>query len=107
MMVRFILEDEGFEVIVAEDGEQALELARTRIPDAILLDQVMPKLDGRAVLEQLRSNAATKTTPVFVLSGMELGRPDEWPGALFLRKPFDPVELLRRLRELARPQPAN
>ena len=98
MTIEFILEDEGFEVILAEDGERALSMAMSRTPDAILLDLMMPKLDGKQVLSQLRKSQLTARIPVFVLSGMTGGAPDEWSGAEFVGKPFDADALVRSIR---------
>lgn len=98
MTIEFILEDEGFRVVVAEDGEQALSLALSELPDVILLDQMMPKLDGKQVLSALRDTDLTRSIPVFVLTGMSRGAPEEWPGAEFVGKPFSPDELVRQIR---------
>ena len=107
MTLEFVLQDEGFEVVLAGDGEEALRIALDRRPDAILLDQVMPKMDGKQVLRALRSIEFTSTTPVFVLSGMdpEFGSSDgsggaaaAWPGAHFVGKPFDPETLIDGIR---------
>lgn len=106
MTLEFVLEDEGFEVVSAADGEEALRLAFEHRPHAILLDQLMPKKNGREVLETLRADADTESTPVFVLSGMDpkldvaLGGDGaaQWEGAHFLGKPFDPEELVAAIR---------
>ncbi|MGH2699379.1 MAG: response regulator [Actinomycetota bacterium] len=104
MTLEFVLGDEGFEVISAEDGEQALNLAVERSPDAILLDGMMPKLTGKQVLAALRALEATAATPVFVLTGMDPsfesagGAATEWPGAHFVGKPFDPDTLVAGIR---------
>lgn len=98
LTLEFVLEDEGFEVLQAEDGEQALRMALDDRPDVILLDQVMPKMDGRQVLSALRESDATRDIPVFVLSGMSRTSPDEWSGAYFVGKPFAPDELVERIR---------
>lgn len=58
----------GHEVVEAEDGEKGLESANTGWPDLVLLDLVMPKLDGYGVLRQLRSNKATAKLPVIIFS---------------------------------------
>ncbi len=98
LTIQFVLEDEGFEVLLAEDGEQALELARGHHPDVVLLDQIMPKLDGKQVLTALRAEEWGRELPVFVLTGMARGAPEEWPGAEFVGKPFSPDELVDRIR---------
>jgi len=94
----FILEMEKFEVIVAENGRQGLELARQKQPDLIICDVMMPELDGYAVLAALRNLPATATTPFIFLTarttkgdvrqGMHLGADD------YLTKPFTRDELL-------------
>jgi DNA-binding response OmpR family regulator len=97
MTIEFVLRDEGFEVVLAADGEQALKLARSIRPHVILLDQIMPKLDGKEVLAALRDDASTRDIPVFVLSGMSRSHGD-WPGAHFVGKPFSPDDLVDRIR---------
>jgi DNA-binding response OmpR family regulator len=98
LTLEFVLEDEGFDVLSAADGEEALRVATERHPDVILLDQMMPKMDGRTVLGALRNAAGTSAIPVFVLTGMARGPEDEWPGAHFVGKPFSPDELVERIR---------
>ena len=100
MMIEFLLTDEGFEVILAEDGERALDMAKTRNPDAILLDLMMPKLDGREVLSRLRAGERTADIPVFLLTGMSRHAIGEWPGARFLPKPFSPDELVGTIKDV-------
>src|SRR6266853_236200 len=67
-MYRFKLELDGYHVDVAGDGELALEMARSSLPDLIFLDIRLPKLDGLAVLEALRADPMTRTVPVVILS---------------------------------------
>lgn len=98
MAIEFVLEGEGFEVLLAEDGERALAMAQTKSPDAILLDQMMPKLDGKQVLSRLRESKDTAEIPVLVLTGMARGAPSEWPGAHFVGKPFAPDDLIESIR---------
>jgi CheY-like chemotaxis protein len=100
MTLEFVLEDEGFDVLMAEDGEAALRAAGDRIPDVILLDQMMPKMDGRQVLLALRQDEATSSIPVLVLTGMARGGEEDWPGAQFVGKPFSPEDLIERIRHV-------
>jgi CheY-like chemotaxis protein len=100
LTIEFVLADEGFEVLFASDGAQALALALDHLPDVILLDQVMPKMNGKEVLAALRANESTRDTPVLVLTGMARGSADEWPGAHFVGKPFSPEALVERINEL-------
>jgi DNA-binding response OmpR family regulator len=65
----------GYEVIVAEDGLAALQLAKDQNPDFILLDMILPKMSGPEVLQNLKSNPATAKIPVIILSSLsELNR---------------------------------
>jgi DNA-binding response OmpR family regulator len=100
MTLEFVLKDEGFEVLLAEDGQQALRVAQDSLPDVILLDQIMPKMDGKEVLTALRSHGPTSEIPVLILSGMARGEPGEWPGAHFIGKPFSPDALVDRIRKV-------
>lgn len=99
MTISFVLEDEGFEVACAEDGEEALRMIAADVPDVILLDQIMPKMGGQEVLTQLRSEASTRDIPVLILTGMSPD-PAAWPGAHFVGKPFSPDALVARIRSL-------
>jgi CheY-like chemotaxis protein len=100
MAIEFVLAGEGFEVLLAEDGERALAMAHTKSPDAILLDQMMPKLDGRQVLSRLRESEDTAEIPVLVLTGWARGAPGDWPGARFVGKPFVPDDLVECIRDV-------
>ncbi len=97
LSLELLLEVEGYEVLSAEDGEAAVALALEALPDAILLDHMMPKLTGRRVLELLRADPTTQAIPVLVLTGMGRESSEEWPDAIFVGKPFSPVDLLKVL----------
>ena len=104
--VRMNLELEGFEAETAENGRMALDLAKARPPDLILLDVMMPEMDGLTVLRRLRSSPATASVPVIILTakalaedrvkGLDLGAND------YITKPFDLEELLARVRTVLR-----
>lgn len=64
------LKKEGFDVHIATDGEEAVKLAAELKPDLILLDLILPKMNGFEALEQMRKNPANKATPVIVLSNL-------------------------------------
>jgi DNA-binding response OmpR family regulator len=98
MAIELVLKFEGFDVLFARDGEEALKLARASVPDCILLDQIMPKMDGKEVLGELRSHAITSGIPVLVLSGVAEDEQQEWEGADFVGKPFSPDDLVDRIR---------
>ena len=100
LTLEIVLQDEGFDVLFARDGEEALRVARDSIPNAILLDQIMPKMDGKEVFAALRSEESTSAIPVLVLTGMDRGAADDWQGAHFVGKPFSPSDLVSRLRSV-------
>jgi DNA-binding response OmpR family regulator len=100
MTLEWILGDEGFGVVTARDGREAMQLATARRPDVILLDQVMPKMTGKEVLSALRKDDATRDIPVFVLTGMTPDDQDDWVGAHFIAKPFSPDDLVKRIRRV-------
>ena len=105
-MVRFIqlnLEQDGFQVITAYNGKEALEQVRTQLPDLILLDIMMPDINGFEVLRKIRE---VSNVPVIMLTakgeeedriqGLELGADD------YITKPFSPRELVSRIRAVLR-----
>lgn len=98
------LERSDFTVAVARDGEEALAAVATVKPDLIVLDVVMPRLDGRAVCRRLRSRG--DWTPVIVLTqvgaSFERGMTLEEGADDYLNKPFDPYELVARIRAVLR-----
>jgi two-component system phosphate regulon response regulator PhoB len=99
MTLEFVLEDEGFVVLIAEDGEQALILATEQLPDVILLDQIMPKMNGKQVYSALQRHPATSAIPVLVLTGMHRDS-EGWKGAHFVGKPFSPEFLVDKIRSV-------
>ena len=69
-MYQVKFENEGYTLIKARDGEQGLEMAQKEKPDFILLDVIMPKMDGFTVLKKLKEDAATKNIPVLLLTNL-------------------------------------
>lgn len=100
LTIKYILIDEGYEVVFAEDGREAVELARKNPPDVMLLDQMMPRLSGREVLRELRDDPSTSSIPVVMLTGLAGGDATEWPGARFIAKPFDPAALIHSIKSI-------
>lgn len=109
LLCRVNLEAEGMEVLEASDGIEGVEAARTRRPDVILLDVMMPGMDGWQVAERLVEDESTTHIPLIFLTaraelrdrakGLELG------GVDYITKPFNPVELasvVERLLERVR-----
>lgn len=93
----------GWEVLTATSGIEGLRLAEAEQPDAILLDVMMPDLDGLATFERLKANAATQHIPVFLLTAkVQAAEQRQW-AALGVRgvigKPFDPLTLADQIAE--------
>ena len=102
-LLRLYLEKDGFDTIVANDGEQAVDFAAKYSPDLILLDIMLPKLDGWQVCREIRK---TSETPIIMLTakgetfdkilGLELGADD------YVSKPFDTKEVIARIKAVLR-----
>jgi len=97
----FSLGAEGYEVLTAADGEEAVRLARTEKPDLIVLDIMMPKVDGFEACRRLKADPETSPIPVILLTakgrevdrqvGMEVGADD------YIVKPFSPTRLIEKI----------
>ena len=105
-VVKINFELDGFEVETAVDGEDALQKATSNPPEVIVLDIMMPRMDGLTALHRLRSQASTANIPIILLTarglpedrvrGLELGADD------YITKPFDITELAARIRAVLR-----
>ncbi len=105
-LVRTYLERDGFTVVTAADGPAALEAIETHAPALVVLDLMLPELDGRAVIRAVRRDEEAGRTPILVLSarrstidriaGLEDGADD------YLPKPFSPAELVLRVKSILR-----
>jgi len=104
--IRYSLEDEGYEVLTAYDGVEALAITRRHRPDLIILDIIMPRLDGLQVCQTLRRDPSLASLPILfltarstvedIVTGLDAGGDD------YLIKPFDLQELKARVRALLR-----
>ncbi len=98
------LEMSGYQVTTASDGEEALEKIAAETPDLIVLDIIMPRLDGHGVLERLRQMDATRHVPVVMLTAQsqadDVYRANAAGVDGYFVKPFDLVELLNKIEEL-------
>lgn len=105
-LLKYNLEASGFDVVTAKDGYTALTVARQHLPGLIILDLMIPDLDGFEVCKELKRSGETKTIPVIMLTargdeidrivGLELGADD------YVVKPFSPRELILRVRAVLR-----
>jgi DNA-binding response OmpR family regulator len=102
-ILKYNLELDGFEVFLAEDGMTGLKLAREKKPDLVLLDWMMPGLDGLQVLSELKHDETTKDIPVFMLTAKsmmaEVGRALYEGADDYITKPFDVIELGQILKD--------
>ena len=96
------LSESGYTVEIAEDGQQALQLLHAREFDAVLLDLIMPRMDGYQMLAEMRGDAQLRRMPVIVISSMDdmesMVRCIEMGATDYLTKPFNPVLLHARIR---------
>jgi DNA-binding response OmpR family regulator len=106
-IIDYKLRTAGYTVITAADGVEGVEKARAERPDLILLDVMMPRMDGFQTLEALKQDSATKAIPVFMLTvrGKEMDRLRglQMGVAGYITKPFSPNALLARIEEALRP----
>ena len=108
-MIKATLEGAGYQVITADNGREAVDKARNEKPDGVVLDIMMPEMDGFAACKELKHNRETNTIPILILTGlgeklsstryarnMGLGLEAED----FLEKPVEPKELVKRCEEI-------
>jgi len=106
-VIRLLLESQGHEVFVADDGSRGFALAQRQSPDLVILDVMMPILDGFGVLEALRRDPRTAPIPIVMLSALTgedvEARCLELGAAAYVRKPFDSDSLLGAIGEVLEP----
>jgi len=108
-LIKFNLKNAGYEVVTAADGDEALKKARSLLPDLIILDLMLPEVDGLEVCKILRRDQRVSAVPIIMLTakaaeidrvlGLELGADD------YVTKPFSPRELVLRVKRLLRAAP--
>jgi two-component system alkaline phosphatase synthesis response regulator PhoP len=106
-IVKFIqinLEHEGYEVVTAFDGKEALEKVQKECPDLVVLDVMMPYMDGFEVLQTLRKNSLTRELPVIMLTAKttdnDVVKGYQSGADVYLEKPFKPAELLTFIKRI-------
>jgi DNA-binding response OmpR family regulator len=102
-LAKTFLEKHGFEVVIASDGEQALELAEEQAPDLILLDVMLPTIDGFEVCKKLKDNTMFKNTPILMFTAKGLSSDVERGEAAgadeYIIKPFSGKALVATIRK--------
>ena len=96
-----VLESKPYEVIVAFDGKEGLEKARSEKPDLVLLDILMPKVDGFAVADQFNKDESLSKIPVVALTSFSdsYGQPFAFEVSDFIQKPVSPKDLLAKVEK--------
>lgn len=105
-LIAFALGREGYDTDVAYDGEEGLNRIKSTKPDLVLLDLIMPKLDGRDLLKMMKKDESIKHIPVIVLSG----RDEKWDRDIgldlgaeeYIEKPLDMIKLMHQIRSVFR-----
>lgn len=105
-VVTYNLEREGYSVLASQRGDEGLNLVRSKAPDLVLLDLMLPGMDGLSICRQMKSDSSMREIPIIIASakgeesdvviGLEMGADD------YLAKPFSPRELLARIRAVLR-----
>lgn len=109
-MLKMRLEASGYQVLSAYDGQEALDMARKEKPDLIILDLMLPKIDGYKVCRMLKFDEKYKNIPIILFSAraqeadIKLGK--EVGADAYITKPFDPPSLLGKIKELLKEPPA-
>lgn len=102
--IKLVLEEEGYQVFTAEDGEATLGLALAEALDLIILDIKMPKISGQEVHRRLRENKKTKDLPVIILTaiGQEIPQREGWKldGVDYVTKPFSPYAIVEKVNRI-------
>lgn len=108
MMERMILKKEPYDLVTAKDGEEALAKAELECPDLILLDVIMPKMNGFEVCKQLRQKELTKTTPIIMVTtrGEQENVETAYKGGCndYVTKPINGMELITKVRNYLKEQ---
>lgn len=107
-LISFLLEKDGYDVITAKNGREALEVVAKNIPDLILLDVMMPEMDGYTVQTRLQEDPNTKSIPIIILTAKGQMR-DVFAMSsnvvAYMEKPFDPKSLRQKIQEsLSKPK---
>lgn len=95
-----LLGEEGLDVRVVHDGRRALAAMAERLPDLLITDLMMPRMDGHTLIREMRGNAALRHIPIVVMSAGRLDESLLAPDIRFVPKPFELSDMLARVSEL-------
>ena len=105
LLLRTRFEKAGYEVFTADTGKEALEIAKNRHPDIIILDIIMPDIDGGKIAEMLKEDHSTRDIPIVFLTCLITKKEEDAKGVhqmggkYFIAKPYDPEEVLEVIKK--------
>jgi DNA-binding response OmpR family regulator len=104
MSLEFLMKKNGYDVMVARNGTEALEIVNKQIPHLVLLDIMMPDVDGYEICKHIKSSAQLKNTQVIFMSAKtketDIKKGYDLGAALYVTKPFSTRELVKQIKEL-------
>lgn len=104
MSLEFLMKKNGFDVMVARNGTEALELAGKQVPDIVLLDIMMPDVDGYAICKHIKSSKKLREAKVVFMSAKsreaDIKKGYDLGASLYITKPFSTRQLLKQVQEL-------
>ncbi|MBS1734028.1 MAG: response regulator [Bacteroidetes bacterium] len=104
MSLEFLMRKNGFDVMVARNGTEALDLVEKQLPDLVLLDIMMPDVDGYEICRYIKKSSRLKNTKVVFVSAKskesDIQKSYELGASLYITKPFSTRELLKQVKEL-------
>ncbi len=105
-ILQALLEAQNYKVLIAARGQEGLDIANSAVPDLILLDLLLPDIDGFEIYKRIRSTATTSKIPIIIVTAVEdptyFARGRELGADGYITKPFDPDELLARVKACLR-----
>ncbi len=103
-LIEFTLKKGGYPLLVATNGKEAIEKAKAHSPDLVIMDVMMPEMDGFQALERLKEDESTASIPVILLTGIGFSSTrkevEEKGTATYLSKPFSPNKLLKEVQRI-------
>ena len=104
MSLEFLMKKNGFEVMVARNGTEALDIVQKQVPDIVLLDIMMPDVDGYAICKHIKSSKKLKEAKVVFMSAKsketDIRKGYDLGASLYVTKPFSTRQLLKQVQEL-------
>ncbi len=107
-MIKTTLRNAGYQVFTASTGKEAIGIAQKRLPEVIVLDIMMPDMDGGEIAEALRNDSKSAKTPIIFLSALVTGKEEKVSSqkvpTVFMSKPFNRERLLYEVRKFIKPR---